>query len=326
VNEPLVTACIITYNQRKFIDKCIEGALSQKANFEIDVIVNDDNSTDGTSDIVESYRSKSNGRLTYFKNECNLGMIGNWKASIKRCKTKYIALCEGDDYWCNDDKLKMQIEFLEKNSEYSICCHNVYELADNDEALTLKEQPSANISNTIVDLAKGNFISTPSVVFRNNLIEEFPDWFDDSPVADYVLHMLNAKNGKIQSLSTPMAVYRRHNLGVWSTQDNHKVVERWLKVLTYLLKENWDDDVLLELKNQKRDIVNQYLHGYLNYDLKVFLEKLRLFISEDSTIAEDWLFHYYPDHINHIKASNTFKLVKKLNDFRIKLLNKNKMS
>ena len=113
-----------------------------------------------------------------------------------------------------------------------MCFHRVYELAEGEapELSNLNTSPNQE-TYTIEDLAKGNFIHTPSVVFRNGLFKEFPAWFKDAPAGDYVIHMLNAEHGKIKYFPDPMAVYRRHSGGLWSSSDYRTNVVKfnWIK-------------------------------------------------------------------------------------------------
>jgi len=116
-----VSACIITYNHEGFIRECLEGAVNQKVNFEYEIVIGEDNSSDSTKQICIEYAEKYPNLIKFFAREKNLGMIGNWINTIKNCKGKYIALCEGDDYWTDPLKIQKQVEFFEANPYFGLC-------------------------------------------------------------------------------------------------------------------------------------------------------------------------------------------------------------
>jgi hypothetical protein len=185
-------------------------------------------------------------------------------------KGKYIALCEGDDYWTDPYKLQKQVDFLEANEDYAICFHRVYELLDGrDPELSNLNTSLQEESYTIEDLAKGNFIHTPSVVFRNGLIKKYPEWFNKSPVGDYVLHMLNAEHGKLKYLPEPMAIYRRHANGVWSGKSQLYQSTGWVSMLEHLASEFKNTQVEKILLQQKTE--NDFY--ITNFHNKVEIEK-----------------------------------------------------
>lgn len=302
----LISVCMITYGHEKFINDALHGILMQETNFPIEIIVADDCSPDKTQEIVRRFiQHHPNGHLIkYTRHEQNKGMMNNFIWALQQCSGDYIAICEGDDYWTNELKLQKQVDFLEANSDYTICYHRVYELLPNDK----KVLESINVSDTdktfsILDLAKENFIHTPSVVFRNNLFEAFPVWFRESEVGDYVLHMLNARYGKIKYFSSIMAVYRRHVNGVWSTQSKKLIYEKWIKVLDYLLIEDFDDIVIEELRKQRRNCITIYLKIVLEGDKEQFVKCLHDFTQSDSFLEKEWLFLHYPQIIASLQST-----------------------
>ena len=230
-----ISVHLITYNHENYIRRAIEGVLVQKVNFTYELLIGDDCSTDNTREIIKEYHNKYPEIIKPLLHPYNLGPKGlegknNFLTTLYACKGKYIALCDGDDYWIDPFKLQKQVDFLEANEDYAICFHRVYELAPGKGPELSNLNTSVNQETyTIEDLAKGNFIHTPSVVFRNGLIPKLPTWFMDAPAGDYVLHMLNAEHGKIKYFPDPMAVYRRHSGGVWSSVDYR----------TNLIKFNW---------------------------------------------------------------------------------------
>jgi glycosyltransferase involved in cell wall biosynthesis len=241
----LVSVCITTYNHKNYIAECLDSVLMQQTNFRFEIILGEDESLDGTRELCIEYANKHPDKIKLFLRSrkdviyINGNPTGRYNLTecLKSAKSKYIALCEGDDYWCDENKLQKQIDFLESNTDYAICYHRVSELKN--EKLLPDEMNSAEteMTYTLEDLARKNFIHTPSVIFRNGLIEKFPGWYNNSPAADYVLHMLNAKYGLIKYFPEPMAVYRRHGNSIWSAMPELRRIENWLLVLSYLVPE-----------------------------------------------------------------------------------------
>lgn len=228
-NEPLVSVCMISYNHRAFISQAIEGVLMQETNFPIELVIGEDCSTDGTREICLEYQQKYPNIIRVLPRNKNLGMMPNFIDTFENSKGKYIALCEGDDYWTVPLKLQKQVNFLEANPDFAICFHRVKKVYEEESRETLSNENQKEISE-FEDLALENYIHTPSCVFRNGLFKGFPDWFYQSPVGDWVLHLLNAQHGKIKFLEDVMAVYRIHNNGVWSMKDPIETYVKWIRV------------------------------------------------------------------------------------------------
>lgn len=234
MNKPKVSACLITYNQENFIRECLEGAISQIGDFDYEIIIGDDCSSDNTKQICLEYSTKYPNLIKYTKRNDNLGMIGNWIATISECTGNYIALCEGDDYWTDPHKLQKQVDFLEAHPDYVLSFHKVKILKPNGELaedFITKVPEDYETQETLARL--GNYIHTPSVVFRN-VIKEFPPEFSLSPIGDYFLYMLLVEHGKLHYFEDEMAVYR-FGVGLHSTHTQIKMAKANFKLFTLLL-------------------------------------------------------------------------------------------
>ncbi len=224
-SSPLVSICIQTYNQKDYIQECLDGILMQKTNFSYEIILGEDESNDGTREICIEYAAKfpdiiklhlRSRKDVIYINDRPTGRF-NFVENLKIAKGKYIALCEGDDYWTDLLKLQKQVDFLEANLDYSICFHKVSVF--NQKLLKLENDTitrSVDTTTTVLDLAQGNYIHTPSVVLRNDF--DIPNWFYKSPIGDWSLYMVSLKNRKIKKLSDNMAVYRVHDSSLWSVK------------------------------------------------------------------------------------------------------------
>ena len=241
---------MITYNHQNYIEQAINGVLMQKTNFNFELIIANDNSPDETDAIIKKcIDTHINGnKIKYINNTSNIGMMPNFINAIKNCTGKYIALCEGDDYWTDEKKLQKQVDFLERNNDFSICFHHVN--IDNNgiiiEDNITKKVPS---KTTIKDLAEGNYIHTCSVVYRNNLFEKFPDYFYKAPVGDYFLHLLNSRYGKIFCFDEIMAIYRVHETSYWSSKQQEERNKIWIDFLNNI-KPNFSRKIRKILKKQ----------------------------------------------------------------------------
>lgn len=252
----LVSVVMITYGHEKYIEKSINGVLSQVLDGKIELLISDDRSPDNTENIVNKIITEHpNGSwIKYIKHSENKGAIPNFAWSISQAEGKYIAICEGDDYWTDPLKLQKQINFLDHNEDYSICFHHVDEVDENGKLISEKivQSEIEEKDYTIDDLSKGNFIHTPSVVFRKN-VQKLPDFFIFSPLGDYPLHMINASYGKIKYFPDTMAVYRV-GAGIWSSQTRIYKVINTLFTLKLLIS------YFSSATEIKKELTGQYNH------------------------------------------------------------------
>ena len=262
-----VSVCMITYGHEKYIREAIEGVLMQECDFEVELILANDCSPDKTDEVIEDILKNhpKASWIKYLKHDKNIGMMPNFIFSMKQCSGDYIALCEGDDYWTDIFKLQKQVDFLEVNPDYAICFHKVNVLRDRtieEDGITAKVPETT----TIKDLAKGNYIHTCSVVYRNNLFLELPQYFKESPVGDYFLHLLNARYGAIKYFDVTMGVYRVHTTSVWSSKTQKEQELLWIPFLLKI-KPNFDKEVQGILNTQiafyKKSKENKNFFWYL---------------------------------------------------------------
>ncbi|SFL45355.1 glycosyltransferase [Pelosinus propionicus] len=225
-----VSVVVPTYNHEKYIAVCLDSILCQNTNFDYEILIGEDDSSDGTRDIVKKYVRDYPSKIkafytdrkhvSYFAGHPNGG--DNFINLLKNASGEYISLCDGDDYWTNNSKLQQQVDFLDKNSDFSICFHNAIRTDGTEHVLYSQIEDilkSGKAFFELEDLLKSNFIPTASVVFRNKLIGELPDWYFKFAFGDWSLHILNAMHGKIKYIDEPMSVYRIHNSSSWSSKN-----------------------------------------------------------------------------------------------------------
>lgn len=214
-----VSIPIITYNHERYIGKALDGVLMQKTDFDYEIVVGEDCSTDSTRSIILEYQAKHPGRFKLFLNEKNLGMHRNAAQTLQACRGKYIAMLDGDDYWTSPDKLQKQVDFLEGHPECSVCFHDALIVYEDGGREPEPYRPSQKPFSTVEDLLVDNYIPTASVMYRSGLYQKVPDWVGALKMGDWLIHILNAHHGKIGYLDERMAVYLVHAGGVWSTKD-----------------------------------------------------------------------------------------------------------
>ena len=225
-----VSVRLIAYNHEKFIAEAIEGVLAQKANFPIELIVGDDFSSDNTLSIAKQYTSTSTISVTvldrqkgdaYWVKRQKLGRLFNNTDTLSKCTGKYVALLDGDDFWIDPLKLQKQVDFLEAHADFAICFHNINKCWVNDEGKTwITDAPNiAREVSTFENLcAEGCFIQTSSILFRNGLIKDFPEWYYSAPYGDWPLYTMLAHFGKIEKLPDIMSSHREHSGGIYKNQ------------------------------------------------------------------------------------------------------------
>jgi glycosyltransferase involved in cell wall biosynthesis len=223
--EPFVSICCITYNQEKYIKDAIEGFLTQKTEFPFEIIIHDDASTDMTADIIREYEKKYPEKITaiyQIENQFSKGVMPEI-LPFKASKGKYIAFCEGDDYWTDSSKLQKQITEMEKNPESHISFHPaIVKFDDGSKGNTIiglhsKENKIFTIEEVI--LGGGAFMPSASIVINKSVLPRISSFFGLAKpfqVGDYFLQILGAENGGALYLSEIMCVYRKNATGSFS--------------------------------------------------------------------------------------------------------------
>lgn len=236
LNSETVSVIMITYGHEKFIRQAVEGVLMQKCSFKIELIIANDSSPDKTSEIVNDILLKNPNadRIKFINRNKNIGGQNNFKDAFEQCKGKYIAHCEGDDYWTDPYKLQKQVDFLEVNPDYILTFHKIKILKPNGELVVDFITKVPENYQSIENLAQfGNYVHTPSVVYKN-VIKELPFEMMISPIGDYFLYMILAQHGKLKYFEEEMAVYR-FGVGIHSTQGQIKMAKSNFKLFTLLL-------------------------------------------------------------------------------------------
>ena len=231
-NNILLTINCLTYNQCDYIRQALDGFLMQKTNFRYIISVHDDASTDGTQDIITEYARKYPDLIKATLEKEN--QYSKHDGSLRRIveshlQGKYVAFCEGDDYWTDAYKLQKQVDFLEANPEYSMCFHNAIMHFENDN---VPDQQFATIENrdyTDLEIYEKWITTTASVVLRrdvylspqyNKMFYEVNPLFGDIP-----LFLVCSMVGKLRGMEDTMCVYRRHDENMTRVQKKHNTAQ-----------------------------------------------------------------------------------------------------
>lgn len=299
IQKPSVSICCMTYNQENFIRDCLDGFVMQQTTFPFEILVHEDASTDNTAAIVKEYESKYPHLFRCVYQTVNQFVIQNTLINIlfPMVKGKYIAMCEGDDYWTDPLKLQKQVDFLEANPDYAICFHNCEVVYWDNNKEVEKEifhkngfRDTTNIVELIVDEW---FMPTASVVFRN-VIKKLPNWFSKSMSGDIPLYLLLAKHGKIKYHNEIMSVYRKHPQGISLFHTNNQVELSTNRIEMYLfLDEEFNSEYRIWF-------LEKIIHHYSN--ILMVTQNIEIMV-----LLRKYLFEYFNYNRNNYFKNQEFK-------------------
>ena len=224
LETPLVSVQVITYMHEEFISDCLNGILNQRTDFPVEIIINDDASIDGTQSIIMNFQKKYPSLIKTIFQETNQYSISGFKNIKKQINDitlgKYIALCEGDDYWIDPYKLQKQVDFLQNNLEFSMCFHNSSESYNGK----LSSMPFVTLNKnvfTVKDFLYSHIVPTASMVYKNNI--KLPDWHYKINSGDKLIIFLCAFTGPIYFMDEIMSHYRVNDNGASRSEDHRGI-------------------------------------------------------------------------------------------------------
>lgn len=243
-----ISVSCVTYNHEKYILDTLKGFDKQITDFNFEVNICDDCSLDSTVEIIKNFKvTNPKLKINLYENSINLGAMGNFKKSMHLSKGEYIAICAGDDYWCDPYKLKKQFDIMEENKECSFCFHNCYKVDENNNVIGDWKYTNDCIKKkiTIEQLFsfENNFFIpyVPSYFFRKNSVLPLPKEFEDCFAEDMVYVCLALDKGYGVCLEEKMAAYRVSSTSVtagWrnSKEKNLSVQEKAIYTYNFLNK------------------------------------------------------------------------------------------
>ena len=242
-DSPFVSICCITYNHEPYIKEAIDSFLEQETNFSFEIIIRDDFSTDKTAEIIRDYvgRYPLLIKPIYEKeNQYSKGIKPD-PVVFKKAVGKYIAFCEGDDFWTDPLKLQKQVDFLEKNKDYIVSGHDAFIVDENGKHLKDSKLPAMYKKDfESEDLILGkSFILTMSMVFRNVLPKKFPEEFSMVVNGDtFLISMLGHYGKSKYHTDIKPACYRVHSGGIWSLLSTQEKSDSLLNTFFWIYRYN----------------------------------------------------------------------------------------
>ncbi len=272
--KPVVSVWITTYNQVDYIAQTLDSVLMQKVDFTYDIVVGDDDSNDGTREILLAYQKKHPDTIKLLLQEHNRGIIQNSADTYKLCTGKYIACLDGDDYWTDVNKLQKQYDLLEAHEDVVLLANDVIEHhLDGSGKVTKEKVMGESLQEGYLEpydiFTMVIVINTLGIMFRNHHPSEFLEkYVDDLVMPDIAVWLYISQFGKIYFKKEVVAVYRQHTIGYSRVMDE-KQIHRFLK--QYNVFDNVFDDK--GIKKRVRE-----LSAYRYYALSVIYKTEKKYV------------------------------------------------
>lgn len=271
--QPTVSICCITYNHEDYIRTALDSFLAQKTDFAFEILIHDDASTDKTTDIIREYEARYPNiikPLIQTKNQRSIKKGINPRFNFPRARGKYIATCEGDDYWISADKLKSQVKLLAQDKTLSMVFHPVYDF-NNMTAQTMlagNHYPDDKIVPTRkIIRGRGGYIPTTSIMFEARHKDVITELFNQNnfPVGDYFIQSYLALIGKVGYQNQIMATYRRYANSSWSNEQQN--IQNQLRHSQQMLEaiRNFYQNPFIQSALQKN--TSHFAYIYLRYQI-----------------------------------------------------------
>ena len=235
--RPMVSVVMIAYNSSRYIGQAIEGVVRQRRDFDVQLVICDDASTDSTAEVVADWSRRYPGVIDYHRNERNLGVQGNYLEAFRHCRGRYLAMCDADDYWCCRTKLARQVAYMEEHPGCALTYHRVINYYEATGEMSLSNG-GGMVERSAQGLAARNVITNLSVMYRADLLDlrNLPEWLGEIRLLDYAMHMLYAQHGSVHYMSRPMGVYRHLPTAIWSLAEQSRRRDMALDVRRHLIR------------------------------------------------------------------------------------------
>ena len=294
--EPVISIICNTFNQENYIAEALDSFLMQKVNVPFEILVHDDASTDRTPEIIREYEINHPDiikQIYQTENQYSKGVSITPKIQIPRAKGKYIAFCEGDDYWTDENKLQKQLDFMEENPDYTLCCH-AYSMVNKDGSLIEERFDFAENCDVQMKNLIGNQLLVPQFAthfLRTDCISQFTGEFLGKKSQDTVIRIFCATKGKIRYFNQNMSCYRRFTEGSWTMrvgQNAKQMAEQIRSYIPFLEKLNeytsfkYEKDINTEIDDRyfKSDLLeNNYKAAIKRKAFKSTSSKRKIYIA-----------------------------------------------
>lgn len=283
----LVSVWMITYNHEKYIRQALESVFMQQTDFYFDVVIGEDASTDNTRTIIDEFKREYGERLITVYHDTNVGYLRNaYEFCFPLLKGKYVAVLEGDDYWTDPLKLQKQVDFLEKNPEFSLC-HHAFDVDYEDKIPGIKDRNRYNREKPVItftDILDFSYPKSLTVIFRRDILSDIDlnKFFRDMPVGDIPLWHLILLKGKGFFIDEAMGCYRVHGKSLTNTRllmqnelSSGMIIWSRILILEKIISNKlFEDKTLLRAYLSKNYIRLAFLMNNPYYVLKSLFNKL----------------------------------------------------
>jgi len=260
--SPIVSICVITYNHGPYIAEAIDSFLMQETDFPFEIVIRDDKSTDNTVSITKHYSEKYPQLIKVLDSSLNIGMNKNFRTVFDAAKGTYIALCEGDDFWCDKNKLQYQYKIACYNREIDFIIHACYSVRS--DSTKLKQNKNRFFGNaeyqrfSYQDILSysGQFAPTSSYFIKTSILKNLPIWLDEAPIGDIFLELYAAKSNGGIYLPEIMSCYRIESIGSWTDTMKQSLPQK---------KIEYAEQMIVAIENTKKD----FPHESSSFDKKI---------------------------------------------------------
>lgn len=267
--KPVVSVTITTYNLETFVEKTIQSVLDQETDFPFEIVIGDDCSTDGTQDIIKRFQKQYPDIIrTVIFNEKNEGVSVLFPRVILSCKGQFIATLDGDDYWTDNNKLQMQLNYLKNNSEYKICCTD-YSIIDKYENIIEKDhlRRKKREKYTISDIIYSTTPPRHTAFFAASIVPNpFPVNYKMVKVNDdHYFFTLLTQYSDIGVLKVNTANYRKHDGGIYSKKPFDYKITNLIITNSCMLEYFKDESIRKKLINNLFGLYSKLGRYYFAY-------------------------------------------------------------
>lgn len=261
---PKISVLMLTYNHAPYLKEAIEGVLMQKTDFDFELIICNDCSPDASEQVIQPFVDKHPEIISYFRHKKNIGFIENQRFAFKKANGKYIAYCEGDDYWTCPNKLQFQYDFLEKNSEFVMTTARNLVLHQDSGKITNDGKDLIFENKEVVDYTQETFFNerptqTLTYLIRKDAIDL--KWIDVYPNYRDLYYFYHALEfGKGRAFNKIVGVYRLHEGGVYSSLETEKKLRTSIDIFSNIKKINNDARANIQIVRDLDLLISKYYY------------------------------------------------------------------
>lgn len=315
-DEMMVSITCVAFNHEDYINTTLDSFLMQETSFPFEILINDDVSSDRTVEILKEYESKFPNIVKpvyQTENQYSQG-INTMAILFPFIKGKYVAFCDGDDYWIDKEKLQIQVDAMEKHPEVDLCFHPSYKDVNGNRTEVMAQHANEDKIFEFEHSVKGHgdFAETASMMFTNSLISSLPEWFMTAMPGDYVSEVMGAERGGSLYLNRIMSVYRAGLEGGWTEGEMRKTTEERRESLNNIADQLTFLDNYLENKYHQefQSVIHKdrfHFISIVSNDMKIKKEMYQQY-KDDFSVVEKLKWHLLFKHQNLISVLKSVKL------------------